>query len=480
MALLTKSKFLAGRQCPKLLWRAHQKTLPEITLSDEHKFAQGYEFEKYVKQLYPDAVTLGDLDFNDNLQATQKAIAAKHTIFEAGFKVDELFVRSDLLEPIGDAWHLYEIKSSSKVKPVHYEDLAFQKFVLAQAGLTITKCFVIHINKDYVKEGDIDPSKLVVIEEVTEHVDAVDMLEQHSKDYLEVLNRNTVPAHIISKKCNSPYECPLKKECWGELPEYNVLQLTNWRAYWKLFKEGIEDINDIPEGTKLTDKDSVIKNAVENDTTIISKEDIREFLHTLKYPLYHFDFETIDTAVPIFDTSKPYQKIAFQYSLHIEHEDGSIEHKEFLAEGSEDPRPALLEQLQEDVQGEGSIVVYNQSFEISVLNKLAEDFPAHKEWIAAALDRIVDLATPFQKFHYYNPAQKGSYSIKKVLPAITGKDYSELDINNGADASMLFFYSHIKQKLDNKEEIRANLLKYCGLDTEAMIWIVQKLKELVQ
>src|SRR5690606_8901688 len=107
----------------------------------------------------------------------------------------------------------------------------------------------------------------------------------------------------------------------------------------------------------------------------------------------------------------------------------------------------------------------------------SEDFPEHKEWITAALGRIVDLATPFKAFHYYNPEQKGSYSIKKVLPAITGKSYSELEINNGGDASMLFFYSHIQPKLENKEEIRANLLKYCGLDTEGMVWIIQKLKE---
>jgi hypothetical protein len=479
MVLLTKSKFLNGLQCPKLLWRVNQKSLPEITLSDEHKFAQGHEFEKYVKLLYPDGVELGDLDFNENIEATTKAVEDRKLIFEAGFQVGELFVRSDLLEPVDGGWNLYEIKSSSEVKDVHFPDLAFQKFVLEKAGLTIKKCFVIYINKEYQKNGEINPSELVAKEEVTEKVELIEDLEDNSQKYLEIIKRDTVPEHIISQKCNKPYPCPLKNECWGELPKYNVLQLTNWRVYWKLFAEGVEDIKNIPDGTKLTPKDEVEKEAVEQNKPYISKEHIKHFLNTLKYPLYHFDFETIDTAVPIFDKSKPYQKIAFQYSLHIEQEDGSTEHREFLAEGSDDPRPALLEQLKNDLQGEGSIVVYNQSFEISVLNKLAEDFPEHKEWINAALGRIVDLATPFKAFHYYNPEQKGSYSIKKVLPAVTGKSYSELEINNGGDASMLFFYSHIKPKLENKEEIRANLYKYCGLDTEGMVWIIQELKKMI-
>lgn len=479
MTILTKSKFMKGLQCPKLLWRANQKTLPEITLSDKHKFAQGHDFERYVKILYPEGIELGTLGFKENLEATTKAVEERKIIFEAGFKVGELFVRSDLLEPVEGGWDLCEIKSSSEVKPVHFSDLAFQKFVLEKAGLTIKKCFVIFINKEYQKNGEIDASQLVLKEEVTEQVELIDKLEENSQKYLEIIKRDTVPEHIISQQCNKPYHCPLKDECWGELPEYNILQLTNWRLYWKLFAEGIEEIKDIPDGTKLVAKDEVVKEAVETNRPYISKEHIKHFLNTLKYPLYHFDFETIDTAVPLFDRSKPYQKIAFQYSLHIEQEDGSTEHREFLAEGSDDPRPALLNQLKNDLQGEGSIVTYNQSFEISVLNKMAEDFPEHKEWIDIAVSRILDLATPFRAFHYYNPEQKGLYSIKKILPAITGKSYSELEINNGGDASMLFFYSHIKPELENKEEIRANLYKYCGLDTEGMVWIIQELKKMI-
>ncbi|MFQ5620868.1 MAG: DUF2779 domain-containing protein [Candidatus Nanoarchaeia archaeon] len=477
MTLLTKSKFMNGLQCHRLLWHANKKLLPEVTLSDEHKFSQGHDFEEYVKKLFPESLDLNGLEFKDNIEKTKEAVEQKKTIFEAGFMIDGLFVRSDLINPNGDAWDLYEIKSTTKVKPVHYPDLAFQKYVLEKAGLTIKRSFVIFLNKEYVKQGDIIPQELISIEEVTEKVNGVEDIEYNAKSAINVMDMEEYNDIPISQSCNKPYECVLKKVCWATLPKNNVTQLTNWRVYWKLMDEGIEDIKDIPIETKLSDKDHIIIKSIEQSPQI-SKEHIKHFLASLNYPLYHFDFETFDTAVPIFDKSRPYQKLAFQYSLHIEQKDGSIEHREFLSEGG-DPRSEMLDQMKTDLEGAGDIIVFNKSFEKSVMTKLAEDFPEHSEWLLSAIDRVVDLADPFRAFHYYNNSQKGSYSIKKVLPAITGKGYDELEINNGAEASMLYFYSHIKPKLDNKEEIRKNLYKYCGLDTEGMVWILDELKKIV-
>jgi CRISPR/Cas system-associated exonuclease Cas4 (RecB family) len=479
MVLLTKSKYLNGLQCPRLLWFSNKKLLPEFTLPDKHKFAQGHEFEEYVKQLYPEAVDLNNLEFKENIDKTKELIKENKTIFEAGFMVDNLFIRADLIKPSKNGWELYEIKSTTQTKPQHIPDLAFQKYVCEKTGLKINKCFIIYLNKEYVKKGKINQEKLTLIEEVTEKVDLIDDIETNAKLFLEIINQETEPGMNISKNCNKPYPCALKDQCWTTLPKNNVLHLTNWRLYWKLLEDGIKDIKDIPEGTKLTVKDQIIKEAVDNNKIIISKEYIKHFLNELNYPLYYFDFETFDTAVPLFDNSKPYQKIPFQYSLHIQSKD-NIEHKEFLSDEG-DPRLALLEQMKKDLDGKGNIIVYYKSFEISVMKKLAEDFPEHKDWLEQAINRIVDLADPFGTFSYYNPSQKGSYSLKKVLPAITGKkSYSELEINNGGDASMLFFYSHIKKDIDGKNKIRENLLKYCKLDTEGMVWIVDELNKLIK
>ena len=132
----------------------------------------------------------------------------------------------------------------------------------------------------------------------------------------------------------------------------------------------------------------------------------------------------------------------------------------------------MLVRLEKEIGQTGSVIVFNKTFEIGVLRKLAEDFPEYESFIKNTINRIIDLAEPFKNFDYYNPVQKGRYSLKAVLPAITGKGYSDLEISDGADASMQYFYSHIKDDLKNIEKIRENLLKYCGLDTEGMIWII--------
>src|SRR3989344_7000249 len=478
MPKLTKSLFMNGEQCTKLLWYAQRKELPEITLSDKHKFAQGRDFEKYVKKLFPDGVDLSELKNEDNIKETQKLVDKKKTIFEAGFQFQDLFVKNDILEPTKEGWHLYEIKASSEVKPEHIPDLAFQKYVCEKVGLKINKCFVLFLNKEYAKNGEINPQDLVSKEEVTDKVNEIDYLEEHSKKSLEVFQNKKSPEVPIGKHCNKPHECPLKQMYWAYLPEYNVIQLTNWRQYWKFFEDGILGIKDIPKGTKLTDKDQIITEACDENKTVVAKEKIKEFLASLHYPLYHLDFETFDTAVPLFDKSKPYQKIPFQYSIHIQQKDGTVTHFEFLSEGGADPRPLLLKNLMGHIvkAGQtGNIIVFNKSFEMSVLTKLAEDFPEHKGWITDVVKRIVDLAEPFKNFDYYNPKQKGQYSIKKVLPSLTGTSYSELEINNGGDASAQFFYSNIEPELKNAAEIRKNLLKFCSLDTEGMEWIVNEL-----
>ena len=129
----------------------------------------------------------------------------------------------------------------------------------------------------------------------------------------------------------------------------------------------------------------------------------------------------------------------------------------------------------------GSIVVYNQSFEKGVLRALANVYTEYDKWVESLNDRIIDLLAPFRSFHYYDARQKGSASIKNVLPVLTGTNYDYLDISDGMDASLTFL-DVISNNVAEKEEIkiREDLEKYCALDTEGMIWIVNKLKELVK
>jgi hypothetical protein len=189
------------------------------------------------------------------------------------------------------------------------------------------------------------------------------------------------------------------------------------------------------------------------------------------------DFETFNTAIPLFDGTVPFQRIPFQYSLHIIRDQRSeAKHFSFLGDGRGDPRPKLLNALSAAIGDRGSVMVYNKGFESSVLKELAADFPEHGKWIENVLSRLVDLIVPFQSFAYYHPDQEGSASLKSVLPALTGRSYDDLDINNGEDASMAYLdIMHGGLSDDDREAIRENLLEYCGLDTSGMIEIIDKL-----
>ena len=277
MNYLTKSLYMSGQQCPRLLWFSSRSQLPELSLYDQNKMAQGREFEGYVKKLFPDGIDLGNLEQVENIKETQNLINQGKTIFEASMVYKNFFFKGDILECSSNGWNLYEIKASTEVKKEHIPDLAFQKFVCDKSGINIEKCFIEYLNKEYIKQGNIIPNELVLQEDVTEKVNQVKNVEENSEEYIRIIEQGNPPKILISKNCNNPYECPLKKACWGNLPDNHVLQLTDWRKYWELFEDGILDIKDIPKNVKLSPKDQLIKKAVDENKILITKDKICDF-----------------------------------------------------------------------------------------------------------------------------------------------------------------------------------------------------------
>ena len=474
---LTKSLFLTSLDCHRKLWFSSRQELPEHSLSDNHKFKQGYAFQEFVVRTLDDPIILGKFDQATNLQATQDALQTGKPLVEAGFLYKGVYIRSDILFPNGDGYDLVEVKASTKTKPEHIPDLAIQLYVLEKSGLNMKRVFVYHLNKEYVRQGELT-EEIIEKTDVTESVMSYPDLPTLIREAQAVLAKDDAPEIIMGSYCS---KCPLKPACSKQhLPQHSVLELTNWRTYWKLYNDGIKDIFDIPDDTKINDKDAIIIQATKENKVVVQQVHLKQWLNQLTYPLFHFDFETFDLALPRFDNSRPWQKIPFQYSCHVEHEDGTIEHHEFLAKGEVDPRPALLASMKRLFQGTtGDIVVYYQTFEKGRIQELITDFPEHASWLEDVLERIVDLYVPFNNRWYYHPEQHGSASIKKVLPAINGLSYGGLDIQNGADASILYYISHYEPPFENKEHIRESLLKYCELDTLAEVEILKELKQLV-
>jgi hypothetical protein len=487
MTLLSKSTYLLGLQCPKLLWhRYNAKELlePPGTLA-RAIFDQGREVGAWAKRLIPAGIEIapGVTDFDIVCAETQRQLVARQPLFEPAFRAAGGYARIDILNPVdGDAWDIIEVKSSTSVKDVYLEDVAFQAHVCTAAGLTIRRCHVLHINSSYIRQGEVDPQQLFTQVDVTRKVSALSAkIADRIVEFSRVIGAPEHPVVNIGPHCNSPYGCPLTHRCWAFLPEHNVMTLTRGtKRGFQLVAQGITAITDIPAATKLSKVQGIQQRAIVANAPQIDPAQIQAFLGRLKYPLHYLDFETMGSAVPLFDGSRPFEQIPFQFSLHIVRQPGAEpEHRSFLAEGRDDPRPRFMAALTESIGPAGSLIAYNAPFERGVLAGCAKILPQHAAWVKSLQPRIIDLLEPFRKFHCYHPAQHGSASIKAVLPAFTGKDYSQLAIGEGGTASLEFVrVTFTDVSAEERAKVRRHLEEYCQLDTLAMVWLADKLHEL--
>ena len=492
MTVLTKSLYINGLQCPKYLWiKCHEKyRIPRPDEAMQHLFDQGKLIGDLAKTLFPKGIEVNAnyWEFVDSDKKSRDALKLRKPLFEAGFLTGEIYSRADVLLPVGkNEWDLIEVKSSTSVKEDNIHDASFQRYCYEKAGIKIRKCFLMYLNKKYVRKGKVDVKKLFINEDITLKVsEAIVGIEGRINEMLKVMKSEKCPEVKIGAQCNKFYGCPLKDYCWGDIPLTSVLNLVgSSAAAFEIYDSGVKNLGDIPENFELNAKQIIQHKCAKTNTVHIHKPEIKKFLETLKYPLYFMDFETYATAVPLYNGLKPYQPIPFQFSVHlIEKEGMKPKHFSFIASGSGDPRKKFLEELKKVIGKKGSVIVYFQSFERGRMEELGKMFSNQKKVVKAILARFVDLIDPFKNFDYYNSKQQGSASLKYVLPALTGKSYEGMPIAEGEMASLKYLYiTHgsfdgKKATADEVKKIRADLEAYCGLDTEGMIWIIEKLKEL--
>jgi CRISPR/Cas system-associated exonuclease Cas4 (RecB family) len=483
---ISKSKFLQGLQCPKLIWSAFnaKHLLPEADANTQAVFDQGHEVGKLAKRIFPNGIDIvsDPTDFEKAIQLTQKHLPSRRPIFEAALSANGGFARVDILNPIGkNEWDIIEVKSTTGLKDVHIPDLAFQAWVFTTAGIKIRRCFLSHINNQFVRHGEIDPTEFFTLRDVTAEVSAFSRgMEEQFDDMGKIIRAAKCPDVQIGKHCDSPYTCPLHEHCWSFLPAQNVTELYDDKKgrRWDLLKRNILRISEIPTDYPLSPKQVIQRKVAQSGTPHVEHTEIQTFLKNLEYPLHFLDFETFSTAIPMFDGTRPYEQIPFQFSLHIVHKPGTKpEHRKYLAEGRNDPRAEFMQVLRKAIEPSGSIVVFNASFEKSRMKECAELLPEYESWVNSVNQRVVDLLNPFKAFHFYHPDQRGSASMKQVLPAMTGKDYSKFEIQEGGAASREFVrvtFSDVSES--ERKRVRKALELYCGQDTEGMVWILDTLR----
>ena len=484
---LSKSKYCSALQCPKMLWLKENK--PEEfndNCINQAVMNNGSSVGNLAIGLFGESVDVPFGDLTDMVAETKRLIDKQTPVItEASFFVEDLFCSVDILKYTGDGEvEIYEVKSSTSVHEHYYDDAAFQCYVVTKAGYCVKKCSVVHINNQYVRLGELNLHELFNIVDITEPVLAMQpTVDNNRARFQNYMKQADEPLDDIGPQCFSPHACGFWSYCTKHLPKPNVFDVARLSGSKKFqcYYDDMISFADLNKSDIFSPSQYMqIEHELYGYPPYIDTENIKKFVSNLSYPIYFLDFESFQPAVPLFDNAKPYEQIVFQYSLHyIEEEGGELKHKEFLAYPGGDPRRALAEQLCRDIPLNVCTTAYNMSFERSRIRELAALYPDLSEHLMNIHDNIYDLMVPFQKKWYYCKAMQGSYSIKYVLPALfpddPALDYHNLEgVHNGGEASATFGRM-ADMGVEEMEEAREQLLKYCGLDTFAMVKVWEKL-----
>jgi Domain of unknown function(DUF2779) len=482
---ISKSKFMAGRQCLKRLHLSIH--VPELAAQPDEShqaiIEQGREVGLLARQMFPGGVAVESKSREEAIRATQELIANRDApaIFEGAFESQNVFVRVDILHRRQDRrWRLIEVKSTTDVKEHHVDDVAIQHRVVTRSGVDLAASCLAHVSRDYVYEGGpIDASRFFRIRNLTRQVERLQAeLTVQLRSEFRVLAMPEAPNIPAGRQCSNPFTCEFFDHCNPPIPEDHILRLPRIHASTvaRLVALGVQSIHDIPENYPLTGRLRRACASVQLGEPWYSPE-IGEELRKLKYPLYFADFETVNPALPRFAGMRPYDQIPFQWSVHVQRQPGAApEHFEFLATDRSDPRQAFISALCDVLGDGGSIVVYSQQFESQRLLDLASWLPKFSGRIEMIQRRLWDLL-PIIRDYVYHPAFAGSYSLKSVLPALVpDMSYAGMEVSNG-QAAGLAWESMVRGGLDvvEREKTRKALLDYCGQDALGMVRLLELL-----
>lgn len=491
--VISKSEYIMFLKHPAWLWlKKHDKSkLPQPDAQLQAMFDAGHLFEEYAEKLFPEAIKLGFQTYEDYLNLpfkTQQILEnGTKTIFQGRLEINNVTCIFDVLDKVGDnEYDLVEIKSSTSAKVEHEYDLAFQLHVLEAAGLKIRNIKVLHVNRDFVRNGEIGHKELIATTDITQNVRALEAeTKQNIKKAFEVIESSEMPSM-------SPRYAGLGalgewleiyKSINGELGSHHIYNIAsaNPIALGQLEDLHIEHMKDIPEDFRLKPKQLWQVNAHRAGQRHMDAEKIKGFIGSFKFPLYFLDYETLMGVIPPFDGLKPYQQLPFQYSLHLlEDAKSKPKHYEYLHKENSDPTLPLVKQLKRDIGAKGTVIVWNESFEKSCNDLMGVLQPDFSDFLLSVNKRVKDLMIPFFRGWFVDKEFAGSASIKKVLPVLVDTlSYHDLDIREGGSAQALWMETFLNGgNAGQKEKITRDLLEYCKLDTLAMVEIYKLLTEI--
>lgn len=469
MKTLTKSNFLTYLDAPMHLWAdENNKFEKPLSVYEQHLLTEGYAVEKLAKQYLENFVA----------KNPQYKLVWQKTYTDKNYEV-----KADALlhHTQRNTYDIYEIKSATSVDKINIQDATFQYLVLNK-NIKVNKVHILHLNKDYTRFGALNIDSLFIADDITEEIKKyIDEVDTQREKALKVLNSTTL---VAIQPCLNPKTCRCLSLCHKDLPSFSIFNIPNLTPKKKqeLLDMGITQAIDIPDNYKLSYKQSLVREVAKTNTPIINHEAIRKELEQLVFPLYFLDYETYNSAIPLYDGYHPQQQMVFQYSLHVLDNPGEqLQHFEYLATDASEPSLGLVKQLTQNIGDTGSVIVWNKTFEATRNKELTEIHPEFAEFLADLNERMYDLADCIKEGFYVHPQFRGSWSIKNVLPVmVPNLSYKKLAVNKG-DQAMISWWTMIQNAdaLADADKTAQDLLEYCKLDTLAMVEVWGKLKNLL-
>ncbi len=486
--LLSKTKLLRGYQCLKNIYLTIHNPELETSLTPDKQaiFDQGNRVGQKAREHFPGG-TLVDFppwDFVGSLAKTKELISkGVDTLYEAAFEYNGLYARVDILRLSKDTgrWKMFEVKSTTKFKDEHIDDIGLQAWIVAKTGLPLEQINLLHLNSECTYP---DLSNLFASLDLTQQIrDVYPNILPKVSEILTTIKSNEVPNIPIGPQCLSPYECGFKAHCWKDIPTPSVFDLPKINSKkWEFFDQGIVDLKD-ERIVGLSDFQERALNVHRTGNRFVDSKAIQAALASWKFPLVFLDFETINPAIPRYEGTRPYQQVPFQYSVHVlKSLDGEIEHKEFFHDQNTDPRLFLIQKLIEDCGAEGVVIAYFSQFEKQRMMEMADSFPQHKEKLEAICSRLVD-PLPIIRDFVYDVEFYGSFGLKNVAPALLGKEhgYDGMIISDGSAAQRAFEKIIDENTMeDERAELTTGILEYCKKDTLVMVELVKWLYKQIE
>lgn len=457
-------------------------------------------------------------------------------IIEVKSTTIDKFLKTNFFELRNNIYYLKDVEAASKKLLNKYDscgryiyDIAVQRYIiendLRKNSLDYLmpniKYHLAVLNNDYIFDGTYDNNEPIYNpdkngNDIINFIDVTDITKlflpiiNTERKELEVIIKNSFNEIKVGTYCEygKVRECTHIDICFKKLPEHNSVfsYLDNHFGFkyadkklsvYDLINSGMYSMLDVPDNYLTRDKNIIQKDVVKNNKEYINFEKIKEGLNLIKYPIYHLDFETFPCPLPRFKGEKCYTQSVFQFSLHLETKEGcdkDLSHYGFLSKTKNDEREELVKYLCSLINEEGTVLVYNSSFEKNRLKELSYIFPKYKEkldFINNMVFDLLDIVKTNKKlfmelgfneqesslFNYYHINLDGSFSIKKVLPLFSNLSYKDLNVSNGVEA--LVTYSKF-DKMEKREYINAynSLVEYCKQDTWAMVEILHGLQNL--